>query len=73
MLSTYTHSNLCSNGLARPCATTLYAPTVEDLGDVIVADRLYNVEQIAIASMGENSVLDDSQQVPCYRTNTMLT
>lgn len=29
----------------------------------IVNDRLYNVEQIAIASMGENSIMDDLQPV----------
>jgi hypothetical protein len=32
---------------------------------VIIGDRLYNVEQIAIASMGKNSIVDDVQKVRC--------
>lgn len=30
----------------------------------VISDRLYNVEQIALASMGPNSIIDDAQKVP---------
>jgi len=30
-------------------------------GTTVIADRLYNVEQIAISSMGRNSIVDDAQ------------
>jgi hypothetical protein len=39
-----------------------YDSIFKAFGDTVVGDRLYNVEQIAIASMGENSVYDDSQR-----------
>lgn len=29
----------------------------------VISDRLYNVEQIALASMGPNSIIDDAQKV----------
>jgi hypothetical protein len=32
---------------------------------VIISDRLYNVEQIAIASMGQSAIVDDFQPVRC--------
>ena len=34
-----------------------------DNNRVVISDRLYNVEQIAIASMGNNSIVDDTQKV----------
>lgn len=45
------------------------AITVASTGitNTIISDRLYNVEQIALASMGPNSIIDDVQKVP-YQT-----
>lgn len=40
-------------------------PAVVSAGitNTVISDRLYNVEQIALASMGPNSVIDDAQKV----------
>ena len=35
------------------------------MSNTIISDRLYNVEQIALASMGPNSIIDDAQKVQC--------
>jgi hypothetical protein len=34
------------------------------ISGTVISDRLYNVEQIALASMGPNSIIDDAQKVP---------
>ena len=33
------------------------------ISNSVISDRLYNVEQIALASMGPNSIIDDAQKV----------
>ena len=33
------------------------------ISNSVISDRLYNVEQIALASMGPNSIVDDAQKV----------
>ena len=33
------------------------------INNKVISDRLYNVEQIALASMGPNSIIDDAQKV----------
>lgn len=33
------------------------------INNSVISDRLYNVEQIALASMGPNSIIDDAQKV----------
>lgn len=33
------------------------------ISNFVISDRLYNVEQIALASMGPNSIIDDAQMV----------
>ena len=44
-------------------------PAVVSVGisNTVISDRLYNVEQIALASMGPNSIIDDAQKVSISR------
>lgn len=39
------------------------ALTTTGISGSVISDRLYNVEQIALASMGPNSIVDDAQKV----------
>ena len=50
-------------------------PAVASIGisNSVISDRLYNVEQIALASMGPNSIIDDAQKVLMARGHSFET
>lgn len=50
-----------------------YFAKFNNFGGNVIADRLYNVEQIAIASMGPDSVIDDFQSNNNLANNIRLT
>lgn len=47
-------------------SSTAFKDTI-GLQNNVISDRLYNVEQIALASMGVNSIVDDEQKVRTFR------
>ncbi len=46
--------------------------TINSIETIVIADRLYNVEQIAQATMGVNSIVDDAQDSSDLARNLKL-